>query len=255
MATEARDTDKDWERIASEEPYWGVLSDDDYRGKAIGPDAMARFKATGEEFVANVFALVEKHLQKGFKPTRALDVGCGVGRLLIPIAKRVREAVGVDVAPTMLKLCEKNAAGAGISNIRTFVGDDDLTRVDGLFGFVNSYIVLQHVPPLRGYQLIQAMLDRLAIGGIGSIQMTYAKERKFLVHEAPKASLYRREGGMIVDLLSTVAKPPEGTISMFDYDLNEVVARVARVCGHPLITLPTNNEGHIGVHLIFKKAR
>ena len=37
MATEARDTDKDWERIASEEPYWGVLSDDDYRGRPSDP--------------------------------------------------------------------------------------------------------------------------------------------------------------------------------------------------------------------------
>lgn len=58
-----------------------------------------------------------------------------------------------------------------------------------------------------------------------------------------------------MDLLSTGSRPPEGTISMYDYDLNEVVARVGRVCGHPLITLPTNNEGHMGVHLIFQKAR
>jgi len=250
-----RDTDEDWKRVAEREPYWGVLSQDDFRQAGMSPERLVQFMDSGEQFVQSLFGLIHRHLQPQFSPARALDVGCGVGRLLIPLARRAKTAVGVDVAPAMLELCRKHAAEAGVTNVNVFPSDDDLSAVQGRFELVNTYIVLQHVPPPRGYRLLQAMLDRLAPGGIGSVQLTFAKSRKFFAHEAPRAAYYRREGTHLFDLGETDWEPPEGTITMYDYDLNEVMVRIGQVCGHPVIVLPTDNSGHLGVHYVFQKAR
>lgn len=255
MANISRDTDNDWKVVAETDPFWGVLSQEQFRVDSMDAEKLERFMASGEQYVANLFSLIRKHLLPQFAPERALDFGCGVGRLLLPMAKRVSEAVGVDVAPAMLKLCQRHANEAKINNVVLYESDDQLSRVTGEFQLVNTYIVLQHIPPERGYRLIQAMIDRLAIGGVGSIQVTYAKSRKYLMHEQSKALYYRRDGGALIDIVNTNWSPPEGTITMFDYDLNYVFAQVSRVCGHPVCVLPTNDDSHLGMHLIFVKSR
>ncbi|MEO8487870.1 MAG: class I SAM-dependent methyltransferase [Betaproteobacteria bacterium] len=241
--------------MAEDDPYWGVLSQDEYRNAAMDPERFAQFMATGERFVADVFGLVGKTLDKDFAPRRVLDVGCGVGRLLIPMARLVKEAVGVDVAPRMLELARKHVQAAGLDNVTLVAGDDELSAAEGEFDFVNSFIVLQHVPPQRGYRLIQSMIDKARKGGVVSVQVTYAKARSFLQHEAPTALYYRRDGGQIHDILDSGWRPPEGTINMFDYDLNQVMAQVSTAAGHPVIALPTNDDSHLGVHFVFCKAR
>lgn len=250
-----RDTDSDWKRVAEDDPYWGVLSLDTYRKKSMDVQRLDQFMASGEDYIANLFALINKFLIPDFAPRRALDFGCGVGRLAIPIAKRVNEVVGVDIAQAMLKLCRKHAKQVGLNNITLCTSDDTLSKVEGVFDLVNTYIVLQHISPDRGYKLIQEMINRLTIGGVGSIQLTYAKSRKFFIHEQTKALYYRREGGMLIDIVDSDWNPPEGTINMFDYDLNQVMAQISRFCGHPLIALPTNDDDHLGVHFIFVRAR
>ena len=66
----------------------------------------------------------------------------------------------------------------------------------------------------------------LKVGGVGSIQVTYAKARRFLVHEGRHARFYRREGSIIHDVGAIQDDRPTGAITMFDYDLNHVVANV-----------------------------
>ena len=255
MTTSQRNTDQDWKQVAEDDPYWGVLSQDEYRKEAMDANKLKQFMASGETYTGDLFSFIRRHLSPEFSPMRALDVGCGVGRLVIPLAKRVQEAVGVDIAPEMLRLCNEHAKLAGVENLLLCQSDDDLSLVSGLFDLVNSYIVLQHIPPERGYRLIQAMLDRLRIGGIGSIQLTYAKSRKFLVHEEHKALYYRRDGRALIDIVDSGWSPPTGTINMFDYDLNQVMAILTRVSGVPILTLQTNDDNHLGVHFIFQKAR
>jgi len=255
MSTNERDTDKDWRRVAQDEPFWGVLSHSEYRKDAMNDERLKQFMDTGETFIANLFAFVRKHLLPDFNPVRALDLGCGVGRLAIPMAKRAKEVVGVDVAPAMLGICADLAKTTGIDNLRLVESDDTLSRVTGKFDLINTYIVLQHIPPERGYRLIQAMLDLLQVGGIASIQVTFAKSRKFLVNESPTALFYRRDGKSLIDVIDAGWHPAEGTINMFDYDLNNVVAMLTRSSGAPMLVLPTNDDNHLGVHFIMQKVR
>lgn len=248
-----RDTDRDWVSVASANPYWGVLSTPEYIGVDIDTGARTAFFASGEAYVSNLMATIHRQIGVDFAPRRALDFGCGVGRLLLPLARKVERAVGVDVAPRMLELSRMNAAAANVSNIDLVLGDDTLSQVEGSFDLVNTYIVLQHIPLARGYALLRRLIDLISVGGIGSLQLTYAKARRFLEHEAPRALYYRREGGSIVDLVPAVSGPPEGSILMFDYDLNQVFALLQRYVTGPIIATPSNDDGHLGVHVVFRK--
>lgn len=46
-----------------------------------------------------------------------LDVGCGPGRLTVPIAKRVAGVTALDASPKMLEYCLKNVERAGLENV------------------------------------------------------------------------------------------------------------------------------------------
>lgn len=46
-----------------------------------------------------------------------LDVGCGIGRLTIPVAKKVKNVTAIDVADGILEYCRKNIKKAGLTNV------------------------------------------------------------------------------------------------------------------------------------------
>lgn len=250
-----RDTDADWAKLATENPFWAVLSREDFRGEALPDDKLRAFFHTGEAQIAGIYGFIKKHLRADFRPRRSLDFGCGVGRLLIPIARRSGEAVGVDVAPGMLELARGFLAEQGVRNATLVHGDDALSGVSGAFDFVNTQIVLQHIPPERGYHVIERLAGLLSIGGIAAIQLTYAKHRRFLVHEGRHARFYRRDGAVIHDIGPLLDDRPAGAITMYDYDLNAVTAILSLYAGHPILMVPTADDDHLGAHLVFERAR
>ncbi len=48
-----------------------------------------------------------------------LDIGCGPGRITVPMAKKARAVTAVDASPRMLEHCRRNAQEAGLSNVTT----------------------------------------------------------------------------------------------------------------------------------------
>lgn len=158
-------TDKDWEKWGSTDPYFGVLSSERFRRGKLDKNAIDDFFASGEEHVDKVFQLVSETLEAQFKPKSALDFGCGVGRLLLPIAKRTERCLGVDVSPSMLREAARNVESAGIANVDFALSDDRLSKVTNTFGFVHSYLVLQHIPWRRGRYIIQRLSEKVESGG------------------------------------------------------------------------------------------
>lgn len=250
-----RDTDKDWKRIAETAPYWGVLSADQYRGHQLSDANHGEFFQSGERFISDLLGLINAHLAGSLVAGRAMDFGCGVGRLAIPLCRSFKEVVGVDIADRMLALAGHHATAAGLTNLSLMSSDEALGLPDSQFNFINTYIVMQHIPPERGYHILTRLINLTKTGGICSFQLTYARERSFMVHEAPRARFYRRDGRHLVDIASAESSPPVGTINMYDYDLNEIFAIVSQFAGQPVLSLPTNDDGHLGVHLVFVRAR
>src|SRR5438105_1137288 len=131
-----RDTDRDWAKVAEENPYWGVLSVDRFIGKEIPHAEREEFFQSGEQTVEHIFAVIGTYFMPNFAPARSLDFGCGVGRTLIPIARRSGEAIGVDIAPRMLDLSRRHLQRAKIANARVMTPDDPLVRGETGFDFI-----------------------------------------------------------------------------------------------------------------------
>jgi len=163
-------TDKDWERWGASDPYFGVYSREEYRLLALNDQSRARFFATGEEHIDRIWQDIRKHADDSFSPASALDFGCGVGRLLIPLARRCKQVVGVDISPSMLTLARQNCDDEGLTNVALAGSDDKLSCVSGEFDLVHSHIVLQHIPWSRGRAILQSLAGRVAPGGIFAVQ-------------------------------------------------------------------------------------
>lgn len=162
------DSDRDWCRWAETEPYFGVLVDPRFRMTSIAGNRDAFFEL-GRLSVEERVAAAERHFG-AFGRGRALDFGCGVGRLTLPLAALFEEVVGLDIAPAMLAEARHNAQAHGVTNCRFARSDDGLSEAGGSFDLVITSMVLQHIPVRRGLQIVQQLLSRVAPGGIAALQ-------------------------------------------------------------------------------------
>lgn len=126
---------KDWDRRASHHArYW--IATEDYRDEAA-------FQVSGEDTAAAILNSLSSFDVAGW---RALEIGCGIGRVLKPLASHLSELVGVDVSGKMI--AESKTWLAGLSNVKTFENSGvDLGFLETeTFDLVISYIAFQHMP-------------------------------------------------------------------------------------------------------------
>lgn len=96
-----------------------------------------------------------------------LDVGCGVGRWSIRMARRGAQVTGVDLSPTMVKEARRRARSAGVAE-RCRFQEGDLTALDlgGRFPLILGVTVLQHIlEPARLHEAIGRLAGHLEPGG------------------------------------------------------------------------------------------
>ena len=172
-------SDKDWERFGKTDPYFAVLTAPEFHGR-LPERERAKFFESGETHIDTILSIIRERLDPSFAPARALDFGCGVGRLLLPLARRCRAVTGVDVSSSMLVEARRNCDGARATNVQLVLGDDDLSAVEGVFDFVHSYIVLQHIPVQRGEKLVRKLAAKLSPGGVGMFHVPYTAGRNHL---------------------------------------------------------------------------
>jgi ubiquinone/menaquinone biosynthesis C-methylase UbiE len=100
---------------------------------------------------------------------RVLDVGCGPGRLTLPLARAVGEAgevVGVDVQDEMLARVAGRAAAAGLTNVRTVrapAGEAGLEREE--FDLAVLAYVLGEIPQALRRRALAEVAEALRPGG------------------------------------------------------------------------------------------
>jgi 2-polyprenyl-3-methyl-5-hydroxy-6-metoxy-1,4-benzoquinol methylase len=179
-------TDRDWQKWGADDAYFGVISSEDFRKSNLSEENRAEFFRSGETHIAEVFAKIRQHLAPAFQPSRGIDFGCGVGRLVIPLASRCAEITGIDVADTMLAEARANAERANVSNAKFVKSDDRLSQLVGEYDFIHSALVLQHISPERGQQLVRELLHHLAPGGVFALQFFYRCDAPKLVRALVK---------------------------------------------------------------------
>ena len=88
-----------YEKLGAEEPFYAVLTYDEFKRANLD---VAEFFRTGEELVQRRMQAIAGQ-QIEVDRTRALDFGCGVGRLTNALAPHFDEVIGVDVSSTMVE--------------------------------------------------------------------------------------------------------------------------------------------------------
>lgn len=127
--------------------------------------------ATGERHIAEVMARAESF---GLPQThdRALDFGCGIGRLTRHMAAWFGEVVGVDISRPMIE--QARLVNADLSNC-SFVHNvrPDLSVLpDASFDFAYTNLVLMHLPSRRVAQsYLRELVRVLRPGGLLIFQM------------------------------------------------------------------------------------
>lgn len=167
----------EWENFGRVDPYFGVLTDETYRRERLDDTAFERFFETGRTHIDRVAKLACEHVGRELRPCRAMDFGCGVGRLVVPLAERTQEIVGVDVAPSMLAEARRVCDARGLTNV-ALLPTAQLAALQADFDFIHSYIVFQHIPVRDGYELFASLVGLLAPGGVGVVHFSLAAGRR-----------------------------------------------------------------------------
>jgi len=125
-----------WNRAAQENPMTAILSNDTNwnrreffeTGKAWLDDHRAFAAGAGVRLGGN----------------RALDFGCGIGRMTAALASHYGEVVGIDISDEMVRLAEQFSPRTNTRFVQ--VKEPPLPFADREFDCVYSTIVVQHIP-------------------------------------------------------------------------------------------------------------
>ena len=109
------DSDKHWIRFGQFDPYLRTVKTLDRHKEARSRSASGGIEyyfQSGERYIADLFREIDRYVSPGFKPKRAVDFGCSVGRIAVRLAARCETMIGIDIAPEATE-AEKNAITFG----------------------------------------------------------------------------------------------------------------------------------------------
>lgn len=175
-----RHVEETWTRLGKEDANWSVITNERFRKENF--DAFfGEFFDSGK----NDILRLEKSLERvGFSLSQvpsALDFGCGVGRLSIPLSQSVGSVLGVDISAEHLREAQFNLEKIGVDNVKLKnVNSINHIKDLGSFGLVISIIVLQHNPPPVMLEILNALCSLIQTGGYLYIQVpTYHAGYKY----------------------------------------------------------------------------
>jgi len=228
-----------WEEIGTSEAYWAVATHDKFRAANLNSDLKEDFLESGREHIEEVFATFRELLGDDLRPENAIDYGCGVGRLLLPLAERSKRAIGVDISSAMLKEAKQNATAAGRTNA-AFQTVDEFLRDEGVeYDLVHTYIVLQHINPTIGYSVIAKLLERLKSGGYAMIHTTFKDTSPFFGRM--RARVYRDVPG-VHRTLNRLRGRQVPFVPVYTYDIERVRAIFAKYACEILLEKDTDHS-------------
>jgi SAM-dependent methyltransferase len=162
-----------YDALGAEDPLYAVLSFPGKEGNRWDPEV---FFQRGEVEIDAVLAdLKDRGVELNHQ--RALDFGCGVGRLTQALAKHFERVDGVDISRTMVQAAgEYNRHGDRCAyHVNT---KPDLSLFgDGVFDFIYSNITLQHIPPEASEAYIREFFRVLRPGGVALFQVPSGRRR------------------------------------------------------------------------------
>jgi len=246
-----RDAERHWKSWGKQNPYFAVLSHPDYKG-ALRDDDLARFYQSGEAHMDRVLRLVAARYPMDWSTGRGIDFGCGVGRLLLPLAARMRTVVGLDVSPDMLAIAQGRAVQQQCPNITLLTTAQWQAAPREGCDFLHSFIVFQHIPCAEGLRLAEVLLDRVRPGGVAALHFTTRRRLG-----AAKGLVYALKrhvpGALLVFNLLQGKRWNEPFMQMNEYRIEELVALFHRAGFHDVALHPEFQEGALGFYFVGRR--
>ena len=157
-----------WDRWGASDPLWSVLS---VPGRRFNGWDETEFFKTGLQEIAGIFSELDA-LGLSVTPGRALDFGCGVGRLTSALADRFTKVDGVDIAPSMVAHSQRRF-GTDPRMSFFLLEDDNLSLFpSGRYDFIYTAHVLQHMEPRYSQRYVQEFVRVLAPAGVAVVEIT-----------------------------------------------------------------------------------
>jgi SAM-dependent methyltransferase len=156
-----------WNELGQIDPFWAILSDP---AKAGNRWDVSEFFETGKSEINDVMAYLRA---VGVRPgdRRALDFGCGVGRLSQALCSHFAACDGVDIAPSMIELARKYNQFPERCRYHLNSHQDLRLFDDRTFDFIYCNIVLQHMEPQYATRYIAEFLRLLTETGVAVFQV------------------------------------------------------------------------------------
>lgn len=130
----------DWNRRAQQDAHYYV--------------AFGRHDQDEDEFLStasDVLRGFDREMKRGLPGTnprarRALEIGCGPGRLMKPLSRQFGEIHGVDVSDEMIAIATNRLRSIAHAHPHVGSGADLRQFADDSVDFLYSYAVFQHIP-------------------------------------------------------------------------------------------------------------
>jgi SAM-dependent methyltransferase len=150
-----------WDGRAARDAHFSIWGDPSVSNpEQLDASAFAR---SGEVSAQQLLPLIN--------PTSTcLEIGCGIGRILKPLAQHCNRVIGVDISPNMIAKAREYLAG--VRNFELIVGDGaTLPGVsDQSLDLVYSLLVMIHVDKRSAYRYFREIQRVLRPGGLALLQ-------------------------------------------------------------------------------------
>jgi SAM-dependent methyltransferase len=160
---------RNWDEFGRSDPLWAILSEPGTQG---GRWDLERFLAAGDAEIEGVLAHLTE-LGVAPKAGRALDFGCGVGRLTQALARTFASCDGVDIAEPMIEEARRINQRGDRCTYHVNTAPNLGIFEDERFDFVYSNLVLQHMEPRYSLGYLAEFGRVLAPGGVTMFQLPY----------------------------------------------------------------------------------
>ena len=156
-----------WDRLGRRDPLWAALTHPD---KTSGGWDREVFFQSGIDEIATVLARA-RTVGLTVAPRRALDFGCGAGRLTQALAAVFDRVDGVDISPAMLEAARAFNRYPERCHYHLNPAPDLSLFGDATFSFAYSTLALQHMEPRYSRVYIEEMLRVAASGALVVFQL------------------------------------------------------------------------------------
>ena len=172
LNTRFKDHKAIWENNAKKNASWAVLSD---------PNSFdmenSDFFASGSCHIDLLMNEIKELNLDNLKREKAMDFGCGIGRLTRALSLHYQKIIGVDVSQTMID--KAMVANKDYPRCRFVCNNEsDLQKFSSeKLDLFLSLIVFQHIPPPYNETYFLSALDLLKPGAIAIIQAVSKRKK------------------------------------------------------------------------------